>query len=66
MPYRNRISFLQETHRNLDRQISHLEATKAPAENITTLKKKKLEIKDEISRLNRLQFEERERVNWDE
>ena len=67
MPYRNRISFLQETHRNLDRQISLMEQNKAPAEDITNLKKKKLDIKDEISRLTRLQFEaERETVHWDE
>lgn len=67
MPYRNRISFLQETHRRLDRQISQLEENKASAEDITNLKKKKLDIKDEISRLNRLQFEaERETVHWDE
>ena len=67
MPYRNRISFLQETHRRLDRQISQLEEAKASAEDITNLKKKKLDIKDEISRLSRLQFEsERETVHWDE
>ena len=67
MPYRNRISFLQETHRNLDRQISLMEQNKAPAEDIINLKKKKLDIKDEISRLNKLQFEaERETVNWDD
>ena len=67
MPYRNRISFLQETHRRLDRQISQLEESNASAEDITNLKKKKLDIKDEISRLTRLQFEaERETVHWDE
>ena len=67
MPYRNRISFLQETHRNLDRQISLMEQNKAPAEDIINLKKKKLDIKDEIARLNKLQFEaERETVHWDE
>ena len=67
MPYRNRISFLQETHRNLDRQISLMEQNKAPAEDIINLKKKKLDIKDEIARLNKLQFEaERETVQWDD
>ena len=67
MPYRNRISFLQETHRNLDRQISLMEQNKAPAEDIINLKKKKLDIKDEIARLNKLQFEaDRETVNWDD
>lgn len=67
MPYRNRISFLQETHRRLDRQIGQLEESKASAEDITNLKKKKLDIKDEINRLTRLQFEsERETVHWDE
>ena len=67
MPYRNRISFLQETHRNLDRQISLMEQNKAPAEDIVNLKKKKLDVKDEIARLNKLQFEaERETVHWDE
>lgn len=67
MPYRNRISFLQETHRNLDRQVSLMEQNKAPAEDIINLKKKKLDVKDEIARLNKLQFEaERETVHWDE
>ena len=67
MPYRNRISFLQETHRNLDRQVSLMEQNKAPAEDIVNLKKKKLDIKDEIARLNKLQFEaDRETVNWDD
>ena len=67
MPYRNRISFLQETHRRLDRQVSLMEQNKAPAEDIINLKKKKLDVKDEIARLNKLQFEaERETVHWDE
>jgi hypothetical protein len=67
MSYHNRISFLEETHRRLDKQIKLLEECKGPAEDITHLKKKKLDIKDEISRLNRLQFEsERETVHWDE
>lgn len=67
MPYRNRISFLQETHRKLDKQIILLEKCNGDAADISHLKKKKLDVKDEIARLNKLQFEaERETVHWDE
>lgn len=66
MTHSDRIAVLQEQHRKLDAQIKLMEQTKGDATDIVHLKKKKLEIKDEISRLNRLQFEERQTVNWDE
>lgn len=66
MTHSDRIAVLQEQHRKLDAQIKLMEQTKGDAGDIVHLKKKKLEIKDEISRLTRLQFEERQTVNWDE
>ena len=66
MPYRSRISFLEESHRALDKQTATLEKNNGDAKIIADLKKKKLAIKDEISRLNKLQFEERSRVDWDD
>lgn len=66
MTHSDRIAVLQEQHRKLDAQIKLMEQTKGDAADIVHLKKKKLEIKDEISRLTRLQFEEQQRINWDD
>lgn len=66
MTYNERIAVLQEQHRKLDAQIKLLEQSKGDASDIIHFKKKKLEIKDEISRLTRLQFEERQIINWDD
>lgn len=67
MTYKERIAVLQEQHARLSKQVEVMENTPGHNhEDLVQLKKKKLEIKDEISRLNRLQFEERERINWDE
>ena len=68
MPYRNRIASLTETHRQLDKQI--IEAEKNPnfdKDKIAEMKKQKLKYKDEISRLNKLQWEhDHERVDFGE
>lgn len=66
MTKNDRIVVLQEQHRKLDKQIMLLIECNGNPEDIAHLKKKKLEIKDEISRLNRLQFEERENITWDD
>lgn len=63
MPYRNRIKFLEEAHRVLDKQIASLEKENR---DTSDLKKKKLSYKDEISRLTRLQHEESQRIEWDD
>jgi hypothetical protein len=58
MHYRDRINTLTETHRLMDITIEQME--KNPEENalkISEMKKKKLQYKDEIRRLERLQWE---------
>jgi hypothetical protein len=58
MPYRSRIAVLQETHRLIDKSIQEMEKNPdANALKISEMKKKKLQYKDEISRLERLQWE---------
>jgi hypothetical protein len=60
MSYKGRIKHLEEMHKLLDKQINEMQ-TNHPGvdlEHLAELKKKKLQIKDEISRLNRLQWEE--------
>lgn len=67
MPYRNKIKSLKETHRVLDDQIHHLELINADPLRISDLKKRKLMFKDEIARLEKLQWEEEhERINYDD
>ena len=60
MSYKGRIQHLEEMHRLLDKQITEMQ-TNHPGvdiEHLAELKKKKLQLKDEISRLQRLQWEE--------
>jgi hypothetical protein len=67
--YENRIKHLEELHRVLDKQISdllrdhpHVEESK-----VAEMKKQKLQLKDEISRLQRLQWEDtNETLNYDD
>ena len=67
MPYRERIKQLTETHRVLDDQIKYLESNNGDEMRIKDLKKRKLMFRDEISRLNKLQWEEtHERVHFDD
>lgn len=67
MPYRNKIKSLKETHRVLDDQIHHLELINADPLHISDLKRRKLMFKDEITRLEKLQWEEEhERINYDD
>ena len=67
MPYKTRIKMLEESHRLIDQQIIELEKNKADEMKISELKKKKLLYRDELSKLNRLQWEEdHERVNFDD
>lgn len=66
--YKNRILHLTESHRVLDNQINEIEKTgNFKDEVLSEMKKKKLAIKDEISRLTKLQWEhDHERVDFDD
>jgi len=60
MSFRDRIKHLEEMHRLLGKQIDDMQ-TNHPGvdiEHLADLKKKKLQCKDEISRLQKLQWEE--------
>lgn len=60
MSYKGRIKHLEEMHRLLDKQINEMQTNHpgVDVEHLAKLKKKKLQTKDEISRLSRLQWEE--------
>lgn len=66
MPYSSRIQTLKESHRLIDETIN--EKSKDPSYDelkLNELKKKKLQYKDEIRRLERLQWEhEHESVDF--
>lgn len=71
MPYRDRIEKLRETHQRLNVQIDKLEREHLAEENggvstetLSEMKKKRLQYLDEIRRLERLQYEERLRIEW--
>jgi hypothetical protein len=69
MSYKGRIKQMEEMHRLLDKQINEMQINHphVDEQHVTELKKKKLQIKDEISRLNRMQWEEdHERVGYDD
>ena len=59
MSYKNRIKHLEEMHKVLNKQIDDMERNHphVATDNLTSLKKQKLQLKDEISRLNKLQGE---------
>ncbi len=60
MSYKSKIKHLEEMHKLLDKQITEMQTNHpgVDVEHLAELKKKKLQIKDEISRLNRLEWEE--------
>jgi len=66
--YKNRILHLTEYHRLLDNQINEIEKTgNFKDEILSEMKKKKLALKDEISRLTKLQWEhDHESVDFDD
>ncbi|CAB4133643.1 COG5570 Uncharacterized small protein [uncultured Caudovirales phage] len=67
--YKAKIRDLEAAHRNINKQIDDMERNH-PHVDVTTLsemKKKKLQYKDEIARLNRLQWEyDHEQIHGDE
>lgn len=60
MSYKSRINHLEEMHKLLDKQINEMQTNHpgVDVEHLADLKKKKLQLKDEISRLTKLQWEE--------
>ena len=64
--YKAKIKNLEEMHRTLNKQIDDMERNHPHVEvdKLADLKKKKLAVKDEISRLNKLQWDhDHERVD---
>ena len=66
--YEHRIQTLEEAHRILNKQIDGLEKTGAYSDDhMHHLKKQRLQYKDEIAKLKRLQWEhDRETIHWDD
>lgn len=67
MSYKAKIKHLEEMHQVLNKQIDDMERNHPHVEvdKLANLKKQKLQIKDEIGRLTRLQWEEdNERVGY--
>lgn len=60
MSYKGRIKHLEEMHRLIDKQINEMQNNHpgVDVEHLAEMKKKKLQLKDEISRLTRLQWDE--------
>jgi hypothetical protein len=69
MSYKSKIKHLEEMHKLLDKQINEMQTNHpgVDVEHLAELKKKKLQLKDEISRLNKLEWEENtQRVGYDD
>lgn len=65
--YKAKIKHLEEMHRVLNNQIDDMERNHphVEVEKLTDMKKRKLQLRDEISRLNKLQWEhDHEHVNY--
>lgn len=64
--YKEKIRHLEEMHRVLNKQIDDMERNHPHVEvnKLADMKKRKLQLRDEISRLNRLQWDhDHERVD---
>jgi uncharacterized protein YdcH (DUF465 family) len=67
--YENRIRHLEEAHRVLDKNIADMERNHPHVEEkkVAELKKQKLQLKDDIARLYRLQWEhDHEHIDMDD
>ena len=67
--YKSKIKQLEESHRVLNKQIDDMERNHPHVEEakLAEMKKKKLQYKDELARLNKLQWEhDHETVHGDE
>lgn len=63
----SKIQELEYRHRNLEREIAAIESQ--PNHNtfrVQELKKHKLAVKDELTRLRKEDYDERQRVNFDD
>jgi hypothetical protein len=60
MSYKSRINHLEEMHKLLDKQINEMQTNHpgVDVEHLAELKKKKLQLKDEIGRLTKMQWDE--------
>ena len=68
MTLADRIRFLEDTHRYLNREIDSIEKSRVfDDQELAEKKKKRLQIKDELAKLQRQQFEQQHEVlDWDE
>ena len=68
MNLKDRLNWLQEQHKMLDRKIDDLtKHTVTHTEDIADLKKKRLQFRDEIATIQKQLHEEaHERLDWDE
>lgn len=69
MSYRERIKHLEQLHKQLNEEIDKMERNHPHVQELKLhdMKKQRLAYRDELSRLNRLQWEEdHERVNYDD
>ena len=68
MTLADRIKFLEDTHRYLNKEIDSIEKSRVfDDQELTEKKKKRLQIKDELAKLQRQQFEQQHEVlDWDE
>lgn len=66
--YTERIRHLEEAHRAIDKQLHEMEKHPHVEESkVAEMKKKKLQLKDEIARLTKLDWEEKhDQVNLDD
>lgn len=65
--YENRIHHLEVMHQSLDKQIRGLESTgRFDDATMQTLKKQKLQLKDQLAELRRKQHEHDQEVSHDE
>ncbi len=62
-----RIRHLEQLHQDADSKIDAMEKTGVFSDNdLNTLKKKRLEYRDELSRLRRQLYEENQRVEFED
>lgn len=69
MTYRERIKHLEQMHREIDSEIDKMEKNHPHVEEtrVHDMKKKRLQYRDELSRLRKLAWEEEhERVDFDD
>lgn len=66
--YENRIKHLEESHRILDHKIDMMEQNGNFDDiEISKLKKQRLQYRDELAKLRRLQYEyDHETIHWDD